>query len=302
MSCPSEFKSHLKKDAHNHLNLGMRYASYAPWAGFSIPNFPRTLSGLTEMHTIICDYTRPRIASKQDVHDLITMSLQDAIADGVSIIEGSIDIGFICHCDKNINTFLTMIAHLIDTFKDKIDFRPELGMGKTFDLRLIQKWAPECMRSGIFKSIDLYGPEVEEGITEFKNLFTLAEHLGIKKKAHIGEFSNAKSVQHIVEFFNLDEVQHGIGAATDDSVMKFLVDNNIQLNICPQSNVMLSAVPSLAEHPIKKLYEAGVPISIATDDLLFFDKTISEQCADLVTIGMFTKEQIFGILDKSMGI
>lgn len=294
-----EFKSHPKKDAHNHLNLGMRYNSYVPWAGFYIPNFPRKLSGLTEMHDIISDYTRLRTVTQRDVQDLITLSVQDAIADGVTILEGSIDIGFVLHCDSNIEIFIDMINRITDKFSGQIDFRPELGMGKTFDATFIQKWAPECMKSGVFKSLDLYGPEVKDGIKSFKNIFKLAGKLGIKKKAHVGEFSDAKSVQNLVEVFELDEVQHGIGAAKDDSVVKFLIDNKIRLNVCPQSNVMLSAVPSLESHPIKKLYDAGVNVTIATDDLLFFNKTISEQCTDLVNLGMFTKEEILDILNKS---
>ena len=59
------------------------------------------------------------------------------------------------------------------------------------------------MRSGVYKSIDLYGPEIEEGIEEFSYIFKEAEKLGIKKKAHVGEFSNAHSVRHFVDFFSL---------------------------------------------------------------------------------------------------
>ena len=300
MTSVSEFKKRPKMDAHNHLNLGMRYASYIPWAGFYIPDFPRKFSGLDDMHTIIGQYTRPRCITEKDVQDLITLSVQDAIADGVTILEGSIDIGFIHHCGESVTRFLDMITRVYEKFKNEIDFRPELGMGKTFNTELIKEWAPECMHSGIFKSIDLYGPEVEEGLENFTDLYELAGKLGIKKKAHVGEFSDAKSVKRFVQIFDLDEVQHGIGAATDKSVMKFLCDKNIRLHVCPASNVMLSAVPSLEEHPIKILYENGVNVTIATDDLLFFNKSISEQCVDLIEAGVLTKEQVFNILDKSV--
>jgi adenosine deaminase len=94
----------------------------------------------------------------------------------------------------------------------------------------------------------------------------------------------------------LDEVQHGIGAASDDSVLRFLKERDIRLNVCPASNVMLSEVPSLAVHPIKRLVEAGLRVTIGTDDLLFFDKSISEQCADLIDAGTLTKAQVEHIL------
>ncbi len=299
MAKNGDFLSHQKKDAHNHLNLGMRYDKYVPWAGFSIPNFPRKLTGLDEMHEILEKYTRPRSASAKDVEDLITMAVETAIEDGVTILEGSADIGFVHHYGS-IDKFIEAVHAIQLKFKDKIDFRPELGMGKTFDFASIEKWAPACIESGVFKSIDLYGPEVLDGLEKFKPLFKLAEKNGLKTKAHAGEFSDAKSVKDAVEYFDLQEIQHGIGAAQDKSVMKFLADRKTRLNVCPQSNVMLSAVKSLEAHPIKVLYDAGCNVTIATDDVLFFDKTVSEQCVDLINIGMFSEAEIIDILDKSV--
>ena len=55
-------------------------------------------------------------------------------------------------------------------------------------------------------------------------------------------------MQRAVEELELDEVQHGIAAAQSKSVMKFLADNRIRLNVCPTSNVLLGS-QSLAEHP-----------------------------------------------------
>ena len=89
MMSVSDFISLPKIDAHNHLNLGMRYASYAPWAGFYIPNFPRKMKGLDEMHEIIGEYTRPRAKTMRDVTDLLVLSINDAIADGVKVLETS---------------------------------------------------------------------------------------------------------------------------------------------------------------------------------------------------------------------
>ena len=66
----------------------------------------------------------------------------------------------------------------------------------------------------------------------------------------------------------------------------------MRLNVCPESNVMLGAVKNLESHPIKKLVETGIRVSIATDDLLFFGKTVSEQAFDLVNKNVLTEEQV----------
>jgi adenosine deaminase len=289
---------HQKIDAHNHLNLGMFYSRYSPWAGFQIPDFPRKLNGLGEMHEIIGQYTRPRAQTAQDFEDLISMSIEDAIADGVTILEGSVDIQFVHHCSNSVDNFLSVVEKIKDKYSDKIDFRPELGMGKAFDKASLKKWVIPILEGKLFKSIDLYGPEIFEGLEDFKPFYEKAGQLGIKKKAHVGEFSDAKSVKDFIEYFELDEVQHGIGAAKDDKMLQYLADKKIRCNTTPCSNVMLGAAPSLEEHPIKKMWKAGVPVTICTDDLLFFNRSVSQQCADFINAGVFTEKEIFQILDE----
>ena len=246
------------------------------------------MSGLDEMHEVIGAYTRPRCKTPKDVKDLFEMSIQDAIADNVVWLETSIDIGFIKHYNNNIDKFLSDVSRLVLKYKKQIEIRPEVGIPKTLDRDFIRTWVYPLFESGVFKNVDLYGPEIFEGIEDFGYIFKLAEKHNIKKKAHIGEFSDAQSVRKFVEFFELDEVQHGIGAASDDSVLKFLADRKIRCNVCPMSNVMLSAVPSLKEHPIKKMIDAGIPIGLGTDDLLFFGKTNSDQLYDMLECGLIT--------------
>lgn len=286
------FRKIPKIESHNHLNLGMHYEKYAKWAGFHIPNFPRKLEGLGEMHQIIGEYTRPRCVTQQDIEDLLNLSIKDAIDDGIALLEGSIDIGFIRNCDYKPEQFLTMISNIVEKYQSQIALKPELGLGKTFDKELIQKWAPICIKSGVFNSIDLYGPEVEEGLEDFIPIFNLANQEGLKTKAHVGEFSNAQSVKTFIDTFNLKEVQHGIGIYEDESIMQYILDKNIVLNITPESNIMLGRFSSLKEHPMRKFFDIGIKFTINTDDLLFFNKTVSEQCADLANEGIFTVEEL----------
>lgn len=294
----SEFLDIPKIDAHNHLNLGMRYSSYARWAGFYIPNFPRKMSGLDEMHEIISNYTRPRVQTSIDVQTLLALAIEDAIEDGIKILEGSVDMGLMQYFPSS-SAFFTMLDSLKNKYRDDISFRPEIGMGKTFDKAKLSKLVPKCIDSGIFGSIDLYGPEVLDGIEEFQSYFEMAYKKGLKKKAHIGEFSNAETVKNFITFFELNEVQHGINAAYDDSAIALIKEKNVRLNITPTSNVMLSAVTSMESHPIKRFFHEGVRISIATDDLLFFNRSVSEQCADMVNVGLFTLDEIIKILNQS---
>lgn len=292
------YKKAKKSDTHNHLNLSMSYYRYRKWAGFSIPRFPRKLHGLTEMHEIIGEYTRPRCKTSKDVVDLIDMSIQSATHDNVVLLEGSVDMNFIRHFNEDIDAFLYQIDALVKKHKDKITVVPELGIAKTLDRDFLKKWVQPLISSGVFKNIDLYGPEVSEGIEDFIYIFDMAGKYGLKKKAHVGEFSDAMSVKQFVECFSLDEVQHGIGAASDDKVLQFLADRKIRCNVCPASNVGLGAVKSLKEHPIGKMMRAGVPVSLGTDDLMFFGKTNSLQLYELVKENVITEQEADTLIDS----
>jgi adenosine deaminase len=120
----------------------------------------------------------------------------------------------------------------------------------------------------------------------------MAKDAGLRLKAHVGEWGDANSVQRAVEELELDEVQHGIAAAQSTSVMKFLADNRIRLNICPTSNVLLGRIESMAEHPIRKLCDAGVNVTVNTDDVLVFGQGVSEEFLNLYRAGLFSAAEL----------
>ena len=68
-----------------------------------------------------------------------------------------------------------------------------------------------------------------------------------------------------VEVLELDEVQHGIAAAGSSRVMTELARRGVRLNICPTSNLKLGRVASLRDHPIRRLHDAGVRVTVNTD-------------------------------------
>jgi adenosine deaminase len=72
-------------------------------------------------------------------------------------------------------------------------------------------------------------------------------------------------------------IGHGIRAADDPRLMQHLRDNDIPLEICISSNVATGAVPSLAAHPVRRLFDAGVPITLNTDDPAMFGTNLSRE-------------------------
>ena len=109
---------------------------------------------------------------------------------------------------------------------------------------------------------------------------------------HVGESGTAEDVKAAVELLGLQEVHHGIGAASSKEVMKLLADKNIQLNVCPSSNVMLGYAKDYKTHPLRTLFENGVKITINTDDLLILDSSIENEYLLLFQAGTLSAEQL----------
>ena len=193
------------------------------------------------------------------------------------------------------------IEMLIERYQDQANLRPELGFsrGNADDPKLM-RLAHEAVESGAFQSIDLYSrPEVCPPEV-MKPLFTKARAAEMKLKAHVGEFGDAEEVRRTVEVLDLDEVQHGIGATESNEVMQWLSENRIQLNVCPTSNVMLDAVQDLASHPIRILFDNGVPVTINTDDLMIFGQSVSEEYRNLYQAGVFSAQELEDIRCASL--
>ena len=132
------------------------------------------------------------------------------------------------------------------------------------------------------------------------HLFNLAKSNGLKTKVHIGEFSDYHSIDNAIDILNPDEIQHGVNAVYSEKTMKTILAKDIRLNICPQSNVSLGSVKTIKKHPIRKLYDYGINITINTDDLLLFDATITDQYISLIENNVFSFEEIDKIRQNSL--
>ncbi len=128
----------------------------------------------------------------------------------------------------------------------------------------------------------------------------MAKSKGLLLRAHVGEFGTADDIMEAVEELELQEVHHGIAAANSKQIMKWVADNKIQLNICPTSNIMLGLVENYASHPIRKLYDAGIPVTINTDDLLIFNQTISQEYLNLFNANLFNENELNSIRETGL--
>lgn len=118
--------------------------------------------------------------------------------------------------------------------------------------------------------IGLDSAEVGNPASKFAAVFARAAELGLHRVAHAGEEGGPQYVVDALDLLHVERVDHGVQSVEDPALMKRLASERVPLTVCPLSNVRLRGVPSLAEHPLPQLLEAGVVVTINSDDPAYF--------------------------------
>ena len=128
-------------------------------------------------------------------------------------------------------------------------------------------------------SFGLGGPEIGVPRPQFKPWFDQARAAGLRSVPHAGETTGPETIWDALRELGAERIGHGISAAQDPALLTYLAERRIPLEISPTSNVRTRAVPSLDAHPLPRIVEAGVPVSINSDDPPMFGTTLNDEYA-----------------------
>jgi aminodeoxyfutalosine deaminase len=160
------------------------------------------------------------------------------------------------------------------------------------------EFAAEHVNDGVV-AIGIGGFEAEGPALWFRDLYAKARDRGLRLTCHAGETTNAQSVWDALAI-GAERIGHGIHSIGDPRLVEHLRDHDIPLEVCISSNLRTGAVASLADHPVRKLFDAGVPIILNTDDPALFGCTLESEY-DLASREFgFTLEELGTIAANSL--
>jgi aminodeoxyfutalosine deaminase len=125
----------------------------------------------------------------------------------------------------------------------------------------------------------LGGPEAGVPRPQFQPHFEKARAAGLHSVPHAGETTGPRTVWDSLTLLGAERIGHGTSAAQDPELLRHLADTGVPLEVCPSSNVATRAVASLDEHPIRVFRDAGVVVTVNSDDPPMFGTTLSREYA-----------------------
>lgn len=288
-----EIRRYPKADLHNHFVLGGNRGFIYQETRKRIEPLTHPLSSIDEMNQWSQKYIGQHFNSTEMRRLLIRAAIQQAREDGVTVLEIGEDVwGLNEFFNNDIDELIEAFISAQKEIAPDMELRLQIGLSRHCPVDYLEECLSHFWGNRNFYSIDLYGDELVQPIENFKGIYRRAKREGLRLKAHVGEWGTAEDVRIAVEELELDEVQHGIAAVSDESVIRFLADHKIRLNITPTSNILLGRVSDMARHPIGKLYRSGVDVTINSDDVLIFDSDVSKEYLRLYESGCLTAEEL----------
>ena len=133
----------------------------------------------------------------------------------------------------------------------------------------------------------LGGPEVGVDRPQFKDVFDQARAAGLHSVPHAGETTGPQTVWDALRDLGAERIGHGTSSVQDPALVEYLVEHQVPLEVCPTSNIATRAVEQLSDHPIRKMYDAGINVSVNSDDPPMFGTTLNREyeiAADLLDL------------------
>ena len=282
-------KAHL----HLHLTGAMRHSTLVDLAGQHgvhlpaalVEEWPPTLSGADERGWFrfqrLYDTARSVLRTPADMRRLFREIAEDERDEGSGWLEIQIDpSGYAARFGGLTPTVeLVLDAAAQASAAAGVGIAIVIAANRTrhpLDARTLARLAVQYAGRGV-TGFGLSNDERRGRAEDFTAAFRIAERGGLLATPHGGELVGPASVQACLDHLHADRIGHGVQAASDEVLVKRLAQQAVTLEVCPSSNVALGIAERTRDVPLRRLFEAGVPIALGADDPLLFGSRLVAQ-------------------------
>lgn len=273
-----------KVELHRHLEGSLRLSTMLDVArkhGVTVPVSMLNLSGLVQVQdkdpmtfsnfldkfkTLRLFYRSPDV-----IHRVTHEAVEDAAKDNVHYLELrftpvalSRAEGFPLH--DVMDWVITSAQDAAKTFGIKVGLIASVNRHESPELAEQVAWlAVDHQKRGLF-GLDLAGNEAEFKSNPFHDIFKEAKQSGLHLTIHAGEWGPAENVRDAIENLGAERIGHGVRVLEDASVAALAKERGVVFEVCPTSNFQSGVVTTMDEHPLPRMIEQGLKVTVNTDD------------------------------------
>ncbi|RYF32272.1 MAG: adenosine deaminase [Comamonadaceae bacterium] len=242
------------------------------------------------------------LLKEQDFYDMAWAYLERAAADNVLRTEMFFDPQ--THTERGVD-----IQTVIDGLhRACVDAEARLGVSAALILcflrHLSEEQAFETLEQALpyrdkFIGVGLDSSEVGNPPERFARVFARCRELGLHLVAHAGEEGPPEYVWSALDVLKVERVDHGVQSHRDPALMKRLAEDRIPLTVCPLSNLKLCVFPDLAQHNLGALLDAGLVVTVNSDDPAYFGGYMNENFVQTFAATGLTAQQAWQLARNS---
>jgi adenosine deaminase len=219
------------------------------------------------------------LVTEPDFYDLTTAYLHRAAAQGVRHAEIFFDPQ--THTERGID-LATVVGGISRALADG---REEMGITSQLILCFLRHLSEDAAMATleaalpfreVFTAVGLDSSESGNPPQKFRAVFERARTEGLIAVAHAGEEGPPEYIREALDVLHVLRIDHGVRCMDDDELVERLVAEQVPLTVCPLSNVKLRVVDDLADHPIRRMFERGLLVTINSDDPAYFGGYIGD--------------------------
>lgn len=284
-----------KTETHLHIEGALPYELLTSWDPEQWPPDPQfrarayRYTTFPDFERILLDHALPWFTTAERYHEAAKVIFAKHVAQNVRYVETSFHLP--------VTQFIRVpgpeiIAAIRAAVPAGLEVRIFAGMLRSDIVGELRPTIDQLHTWETLAGIDLHGHETMPTPPETAAVWARARAAGKITKCHAGEFDGSARVREAIEVLGVRRVQHGVRAMEDPEVVKLAVDTGTTFDVCPISNVGLQVVPSLKDHPLRRLMLAGVRCTVSTDDPLCFANSLTEEYESLAAELTFTASEL----------